>query len=599
MQTEEQAVYDAFESGYFAMRYPTAVTLDPVSRTGVSAVKPSHVGFNGLPGDVSLAPTFTKKPVPLDATYQLELPPITLALDQPQMNIELTLDMFEISVLGRWVAVMGAGAIHFETDASIAATGPLLEGPRVFIPIGPLGAGIKTPAGTLAIGLVVELVVKIDGTISLGWHQVIQSQFNMTLIQCDPLAPSFVKQWLGYPKDVVSVSGPAPTFEISGAKIEGEVTAKLFAAPQIVLALGNAAGVMKRAKKDEAKYGTECKKFKGVRVAAGFEANVSATGTFTVGDDGTSLCFDAGRDAKVFADLFPGFGFCPSVEYSLLDEATKVIAHQCWCQTKVNEVVMSVGNHVGDPVTFDVKGFCFKPGTTEDAITVTLPGCNGMVTTAYTDTVVSYRCVPNVSGVLYGMVKDAKGNDLFDFAAQVLPSDPLTPIVTSVSPLSVTQGVMQAFVVQGSYLPISLAFWVDGCTNYSSGTNDGQTARFNCTPQSTGVRAGVVKAQAGDSTSLKDFTVQVNAATCTGSNTKPCGNCGTQTGTCAGPTGPRAPARASAHRERRRAAPVGHKRARASAPGGPALRQQQAWYRSPGEQRPLARTTTATTRRIP
>lgn len=425
VETVQIPLYDAFEGGFYGTRYPELVQLDPASKTGVttsSAPRSPGLHAKGAPGDVALEPTSTKLTVALQPTIALDIGGVvSLELDQPTLGIDLQIDMFEFSPAGRYLFVLVDTKVQFKTDAAIVATASLVD-ESVFLPIGPLGVGWKTPLGTVAAGAVVEAGVKVDGTATVSWHQEIDSSNSINILQTDPLAPEWWKKLLGYPADVATVSGGPPVFTVSQGKVAAALTGKLFAAPQVVLAVGKAAGVMKRAKKDKTKYDTECAAFKGLRVSAGVEANVSATGSIEASASGVSACFDAGRDLKLFAEFFPGFGLCPSQELSLLDEATKLIAHACTCQPTVDAVVALGESAVGEIVSFDVTGNCLKPGTTEDAISVSLPTCKGLSTTAYGDKKVSYQCVATVAGDIHGQVLDKQGKLLRDFVLNIAPS---------------------------------------------------------------------------------------------------------------------------------------------------------------------------------
>lgn len=326
MQTEEHPVYDAFESGYFGMRYAAAEKFDDTTAQSSPGPKPQD-----LPGEIHLGPSTTNLSVPLPTTLKVEVSGVELALDNPALDIDFELVLFEASIPGRYAFILANSQITFESDASITGTVDLINNGSVFLPIGPLGVGYSTPLGKAALGAVVEAGVDAELNLSVSWHQKIKSKLYLDLRQTDPLAFDWVKKLQGYPQDAASVSGPPPTFEVSDGQAGLELTGKLFAAPQVVIAVGNAAGVMRRAKKDAVKYQAECKKFKGIRAAAGFEANVSFTAALETDVGGSSsLCLRLEREAKLFAEIFPGFEFCPSAEYSLLDDAGKDWWHDCW-----------------------------------------------------------------------------------------------------------------------------------------------------------------------------------------------------------------------------------------------------------------------------
>ncbi|MBF0290517.1 MAG: carboxypeptidase regulatory-like domain-containing protein [Nitrospinae bacterium] len=84
------------------------------------------------------------------------------------------------------------------------------------------------------------------------------------------------------------------------------------------------------------------------------------------------------------------------------------------------------------------------------------------------------------------------------------------PIVTSVSPLSVTLNLLTTFTVYGTDLRAGMAFYIPDCagvTDLSGGTS---VWLFRCTPSySRGSKTGVIKDSAGG-TILKNFSVMVN-----------------------------------------------------------------------------------------
>ena len=422
VETEELSVFDAYESGFFGMRYPIAEALDATDSTALQTQWSPGMSPKDLPGDFSFGPSTTSVHVPFPANVKVGLPGgLEFALENPSLDLKYQIQIFEISVLARYAFIYANSEIRFDTDASITGTVDLPD-ESVFIPIGPLGVGYSTPWGKLALGAVIEAGVNTDLNLSVGWHQSVVNLMNVNVLQTDPVGIEF--PWDSYPDNVAELNG-STTLEFSDGHVEVELEGKLFAAPQVVLSFGNAAGVMQRAKKDEVKYQAECKKFKGIRAAAGLEANVSFTASVEDATGNPALCLRVGREAKLFAELFPGFDYCPSVEYPLLDDAQQDWWHQCWCKAAVDDVVVSPGKHVGEIVTIDVQGACFKPEMTEDGITVQVPGCGGLVSTAYADTAVSYQCVPSVAGDLPGTVLDKDGATLFNFVVPILSSEPL------------------------------------------------------------------------------------------------------------------------------------------------------------------------------
>ncbi|WP_437276785.1 hypothetical protein WME90_36860 [Sorangium sp. So ce375] len=350
-QTEERPVYDAFDSGYFGMRYAVAERLDETGAQPYPGPRPQDA-----PGEFELGPFRRKLSVPLPSILKLEVSGVELALEDTALDIEFELHLFEVSIPARYAFVMANSQIIFESDVSITGTKPLIdkEDGSTFLPIGPLGVGWSTPLGKAALGAVVEVGVASDLNLSVGWHQKVSSKLALDLRQTDPLAPAWSKQMQGYPPDAAVVSGPPPTFEVSNGHVDLELTGKLFAAPQVVIAVGNAAGVMRRAKKDHKKYQAECKAFKGIRMAAGFEANVSFTGSLETNSGGTSLCLRLEREAMLFAELFPGFEFCPSAELSLLDDEMKDVGKICWPSAPT----CTNGEQDGNETDMDCGGSC-------------------------------------------------------------------------------------------------------------------------------------------------------------------------------------------------------------------------------------------------
>ncbi len=127
---------------------------------------------------------------------------------------------------------------------------------------------------------------------------------------------------------------------------------------------------------------------------------------------------------------------------------------------------------------------------------------------AGTPTQRQFRCTPSwATGIKQGVVKDKSGgNVLLDFTINVLPPP---PTVSSVSPLTATLNQSTAFTVKGNNLPDSTAFWIDECwgvTLLSGGT--ATQRQFQCTPDRTGTKQGVVKDKSGGNV-LLDFTINV------------------------------------------------------------------------------------------
>jgi hypothetical protein len=424
IQTVEKPIYDAFESGYFGMRYPKVVKLDPASETEVENVS-GRISVQALPGDVNLGQIKNEIHIPLATSYKLDIPVIEsvgkaeVALENPTLDVMFNMDYFEISVAARYLHVGGLSEIVFDTGISIS--GDTYVNNSVFIQIGPLGVGVDTPLGKLAFGAVVEVGLQTEASIDVGWHQNIDSYSSMDMIYSDPLVPDWAKGMMGYPQNQASVNG-IPKFTTTDINANFELDGKLFISPQVVLSIGNAAGVMQRAKKDKAKYDTECKKFNGIRIATGLETNLSVSGNIGSDSDG-ALCLEVERDALLFAELFPGFGFCPSIELSPLDDSSRLLSRKCFCESTVDSVVTGESVHVGNIVKFDVNGTCFLPGTTQDAISVTISDCEMLYVREYTDKKVSYQCVPMEEGELIGTVKGYNGNTLFNFVVEVLPEE--------------------------------------------------------------------------------------------------------------------------------------------------------------------------------
>ncbi|MCP4344051.1 MAG: hypothetical protein GY795_00815 [Desulfobacterales bacterium] len=90
---------------------------------------------------------------------------------------------------------------------------------------------------------------------------------------------------------------------------------------------------------------------------------------------------------------------------------------------------------------------------------------------------------------------------------------PATPVVTSVSPLTVIFEESTTFTVHGSDLPDTTIIWIDECDNVQSLGGNSNQHQFSCTPSySTGIKDGIVKDQSGGTT-LYSFTVDVQEGT--------------------------------------------------------------------------------------
>ena len=118
-----------------------------------------------------------------------------------------------------------------------------------------------------------------------------------------------------------------------------------------------------------------------------------------------------------------------------------------------------------------------------------------------------FRCTPSfTTGIKNGEVKTAPGGTLLRaFTVSVTG----LPTVGSVTPTSTFLGQATTFTVTGSSLTAGLGFWIDACAGITEISGGSASSRqFQCTPVTTGIKAGEVKTVPGG-TLLHTFSVNI------------------------------------------------------------------------------------------
>lgn len=171
---------------------------------------------------------------------------------------------------------------------------------------------------------------------------------------------------------------------------------------------------------------------------------------------------------------------------------------------KVTDALQTLAVQAGVSTTVKISGVKLPSG-----LTLQSGGCSTVAAMTATASEVTIRCGVGAAGTYPAKLVDGAGTSWLDFTIE---AGAASPVVDALTPLAATTGTATTFAVTGSALPSTLAFSMPGCTPVTTGTNDGASARFTCTPTIVGAQSASVFAKAGDATPLKQFTVSVSDA---------------------------------------------------------------------------------------
>lgn len=151
--------------------------------------------------------------------------------------------------------------------------------------------------------------------------------------------------------------------------------------------------------------------------------------------------------------------------------------------------------------TFSVTG-----SNLSDNISYELNGCAVVNTiSGGSSTKRQFTCTPTELGAWQSTVRD--NSIVQNFTVTVVKESVKPPVITNLSPKTVTKNTLTDFAVEGTDLTSAMSFTMDGCSDVKVlGNSSASVRRFSCTP----TKVGIVKVIAKDRPTQKIFDVTVS-----------------------------------------------------------------------------------------